>query len=1170
MLWHYARPFVLTPAHRFVLRMDSREETATARLRFVVPLIVVCALSAVAFAQRASIEGAVSDQTGGLLSGVKVTLLNLDQGLKRDAVTNGEGYFSVPLLQPGQYLITAQKDGFAVAEIENVVLHVGDVRGLSIRLRLSTAPVEIQVTDQSQQVETISPALGKVVTSDVVRNAPLDGRDIRDLALLQPGVTPTDLDFSKNGVGTFNINGGRADSVNYLLDGGLNNDLIDNRAVYVPNPDTVAEFRILTSNYPAEFGRDSGGVISVATQSGTKTLHGTLFDFLRNDAFNANSFFNKQNDLPRNVLKRNQFGGTLGGPLVVPHLIEKNDRVFFFVGYQGERLVENQPLHSIPTFTPLEADGDFSKSSRDLLGNIIPDPGVASFLQAYPFFQSDPTLAAQAIIDPTRINSVASNYFAAGLIPTSASGFLNSQEKLTFDRDELTSKVDIDINDKNKLAVTFGWDRVHDVTPFDYADVPGYPDVSHGNDFFVNVGYTHLFRSNLLDELRGTFERSNNKSASPNRELPRPSQLGIGVTPDLATGPSNLLFDKGLQTGFSTLGPQVFIDNTYSLSDSLTWTQGRHNWKFGGGLSAFQNNTVFAFTVNGQFVFVGPGGFFSGNSFADFLLGLPLQYTQSANAASDVRSKFTYAFGQDDWRVRKNLVLSLGLRYEYSTPKSDTQGRTFSIVPGHQSTVFPNAPPGLLFPGDAGSPSGVNFPDKNDWAPRVGFAWDPRGNGRTSLRGAFGVFYDILKGEDNLQFNGQEPFYASTGLQFSPLSGNPTAEVNYLTAPFTATGVQNPFPSQPPPKNLDFAAAGFLPIGASGSVFVVDPHLRTPYTYQYHLTLQHEVANNTIAEASYVGSSSHSLTALTQANPVVLGTFNRVLNLTPAGSSCGADPANLCYAAIREFRNVARANYNGLLLSLQKQLTGDGFFGHSYFTLAYTFSHNIDNASGFNNRNWEVPYYQPNLFRASSDMDVRHRVVFSGGWELPFAREWASAPKRLTEGWNLFPIISWRTGFPLDVFANLPSQFDYTSPGPSGAGDPDLVRANLVAPIQYFDPHSTHTFSSQGNYWFAPTSFSAANFPTDAQAVADPAARTYGSFARNSLRGPGRFNIDLAFSKSTSITERWRVEARADIFNLLNHAEFSNPDTNINSPTFGRLLYTAQPRVIQLALRLNF
>src|SRR5581483_9325606 len=431
--------------------------------------------------------------------------------------------------------------------------------------------------------------------------------------------------------------------------------------------------------------------------------------------------------------------------------------------------------------------------------------------------QPNPALAQQGVIDPSRINSVASNYFSAGLIPTSPTGLLNFEQKVTFHRDELTAKFDLDLNERNKLAITLGWDRTYAVTPFDYANVPGYPDLSRGNDYFANISYAHIFRSNLLNELKFTAERSRNNAAKPGRQLPTPNRLGIGITSDLPTGPTNLFFDNGLAIGFSVIGPQVFTDNTFSVSDALTWTRGRHNWKFGGGLSAFQNNTLFAFTVNGQFVFAGSIGLFSGNSFADFLLGLPVQYTQSANAASNIRSKFTYGFAQDEWHVRKNLVLSLGLRYEYSTPKSDTEGRTFSIVPGRQSSVFPNAPPGLLFQGDVGAPHGVNFPDRNNFSPRIGFAWDPRGNGRTSLRGAFGVLYDILKGEDNLQFNGQEPFYASAGLLFNPLASNPTSEVNYLTAPFAAAGVQDRFPSQPPPKNLDFAAAGYLPIGASGS-----------------------------------------------------------------------------------------------------------------------------------------------------------------------------------------------------------------------------------------------------------------------------------------------------------------------------------------------------------------
>jgi hypothetical protein len=495
----------------------------------------------------------------------------------------------------------------------------------------------------------------------------------------------------------------------------------------------------------------------------------------------------------------------------------------------------------------------------------------------------------------------------------------------------------------------------------------------------------------------------------------------------------------------------------------------------------------------------------------------------------------------------------------------------------------------MIFPGDAGAPTGVNFPDHNDWAPRIGFAWDPHGDGKTSVRGAFGVFYDILKAEDNLQFNGDPPFYASAGFQFPALPGNPTSEVNYLPQPFTAVGAPNPFPSHQISHNLDFAAEGFLPIGSSGSTFVVDPHLRTPYTYQYHLTLQREIAHNTVAEASYVGSSSHRLTALVDVNPFVLGTFDRKLNLTASNANCGVNAAFLCYSGLPEFRNAASASYNGLLLSLQKQFSDNGIFGRSYFTLSYTYSHNIDNSSGFRNRNNVVPTYQPNRFRASADSDMQQRLVFSGGWELPVDRAWAAGPERVTRGWKVFPIVVWRTGFPLDVFANLPSSFDTTySPGPSAAGDSGLVRANLVAPIQIFDPRSLQTLndlsgnSHTGKYWFNPSSFSVAQFPdtcatpgpscfpSDNQAVANPALRTYGTLPRNAFRGPGLVNLDLAFAKSTPVSDKAQVEVRADFFNLFNHTKFLSPDTNPGSPTFGQLLDAFPPRIIQLSLRFSF
>jgi hypothetical protein len=387
--------------------------------------------------------------------------------------------------------------------------------------------------------------------------------------------------------------------------------------------------------------------------------------------------------------------------------------------------------------------------------------------------------------------------------------------------------------------------------------------------------------------------------------------------------------------------------------------------------------------------------------------------------------------------------------------------------------------------------------------------------------------------------------------------------------------------------------ANILPFGG-GSLFFVDPHLKTPYTYQYNLSVQREVAHNTVLEVNYLGSSSHGLTGLQDANPFQLGTTDRILNLGTGDTTCpdaAAGNANLIgcsFGPVLEFRNVTKASYNALVASLTKQISNSPIVGRTYFTLGYTLSHEIDNVSGFRQRNSTVPSIDSALNRASGDTDVRDRITFSGGWDLPFDHMWQSGPKRLTQGWSLFPIVTWRTGFPIDVASNLASAFSAGSEGPSGVGDPLVVRSNVVGPTNTFNPKNPQDFGGGlANYWFNPTSFSNAQcgdanhplpctpgpglFPSDAQVVANPALATYGTLPRNFLRGPGRTNFDLALSKTTALYgERLKLEFRAEFFNIFNHAEFSNPDTNINSPTFGQILSTADPRIIQLALRLSF
>lgn len=1128
--------------------------------RFIVILGLFIVMSHPVWAQDATgkIFGTVTDQQGAALAGAIVIVTNTGTQITQETTADKDGTYQIILLPLGKYQVSAEVDGFKKAISSEETLRINQSLRIDLKLEVGTNSELIEVTAQSPLIETVNPTLGKSVTSRPLLNMPLNGRDVLDLALLQPGVTESNED--NTGDGNFSIAGGRTDSVTFLLDGGLNNDLLSNGVVLNPNPDTIAEFRILTSNYTAEFGRNGGGIVSVVTKSGTNQIHGSAFEFIRNDAFNANSFFNKRDNLPKDVLKRNQFGGTIGGPITIPGVINGKDRFFFFFGYQGQRQVQTATTGNIAIYTPAELTGDFSHSNFDRSG---PDAGVVAFLQANPFFQPNAALAARGIIAPNRINSVAQKFINAGLIPTSSSGLLNSQDRSQNDSDEVTLKLDFQLSPNDKISGTLGSSRNPTLDPFSNANVVGFADTSRTNNYFANIAYTRTISASTLNEFRFTSQRVNRVQGIPAKKQPSPQDLGINITPDNPTGPPLFSFASGLQTGFNPAGPTNIVGNTFAISDTLSLVKQRHTFKFGAGYSAYQNNTVFDFFVDGFFQFSGTfdaGGIGTENDYADFLLGLPDFYFQFPEAANNIRSKSTYFFAQDEWRVKNNFTITYGLRYEYSQPKFDTQGKSFSLRLGQHSSVFPNAPTGILFPGDSIAPRGSNFSDKNDFAPRVGFAWDVFKDGKTSIRGGFGVFYDVLKGEDNLQFNGQIPFFSSASLGFDPLASNPTQEVNYLSQPFVAAGVNNPFPSRPPDRNVNFDDAGFLPFGGTG-VFFVNPNLRTPYIYQYNLSVQQSLTKNLIVELSYVGSSSHKLTSLVDANPFFLGTQTRLYNSQ-------TNVLDGTFSFLDEFRNVSSGNYNSLEVSVEKQLAESKYIGTTYFTFAYTLAHSIDNASGFRQRNSVVPAFEPGIFRTSSDSDVRHRITFSGGWDLPLEKLFPKGPKRLLAGWSVYPIITYRTGFPLDVLAGLFEE-DGSLPGPSGAGDQSIVRANLVGTsINTINPHNSNTFNgAPGNYYFNPNLFTTDGLPTDF----DPNFRTYGTLPRNAFRGPSRTNVDLAIAKTTPlINEKLKAEFRAEFFNLFNHAQFNSPITDINSGTFGQVVSTADPRIIQFAVRLSF
>ncbi len=1167
------------------------------RLGIMLLLLAVMALSTVSSAQNATakIVGTVTDPQGLVVPGVKVTVTNLATNVATETTTDKGGFYQALNLPIGTYKVAAVHEGFRPIEQTTAPLEINQSLRVDLKLEVGSIKEVMVVEGQAEGVETINPTVGQSVTSRPILNLPLNGRDVLDLALLQPGVSESNPD--DGGGQGFNIGGGRSDSVTFLLDGGLNNDLLGNEVVLDPNPDSVAEFRILTSNYTAEYGRSGAGVISVVTKSGTNQIHGSAYDYARNTDFDANSYFNKNEianpvTLPRNDLKRHQFGATLGGPIEIPHLVNGKDRFFFFLAYQGQRQTRTLVEPQIATFTPAELNGDFSAAPD--AANII------SFLNKYPYFVPAGGSPSNAIIDPTKFDPATINYLnffktsVPGGFPTSTTispstgiAEITQSAKDVDNNYELTTKFDLNFTSKDKLSVTLGGSRSHEDYPFG-AYVIGFPEVEHNNNYFSNIAYTRTFTPTLLNEFRATAQRTNGAFGFPTGKTVTPSQLGFGIATDLSPGfLPQMEFDNGLEFGTDGQGPAVEISNTFAYADTLTWVKGRNTWKFGAGFSNFQNNTVYDFYGNGEYYFSSTGGNGTGDSLADFLVGIPENFFQGPNAPNNIRSKATYGYAQDEWRALKNLTLTLGLRYEYSTPKLDTQGRTFTVIPGEQSTRFPLSPLGLVFPGDQNSPRGVNFPQKKNFGPRIGFAWSPGSSSKTSLRGGFGIFYDILKGEDNLQFNGAPPFYSEQEAFYGkPTSGPP---FTYYSEPWTTGGfTANPFPSVPPTASTAFALTpedAAYPFG-SGGIYYVNPHIKTPYTYQYNLSLQRELTRNLVAEVNYVGSSSKGLTSLIDSNPFDLSTvggskanYARILNETQnsditaycksLAKSWGepSGPSICPYTNLSEFSNVAFANFSSLEASLTKQNGENRIFGNTYFTLGYTYGHSIDNASGFRNRSSQVPYYLPGQFRSSSDFDLTHRITFSGGWDLPFDKAWASGPKRLIQGWSLYPIFSWRTGFPLTVFsAELYDDWDPGDPGPSGAGDGYLANAVFASgynSITILNP-KTH-----GNMYFNPATF--VNLP-DKYNPSDP----YG-LPRNFFRGPRRTNLDLTVAKATRITERLNSEFRVDAFNLLNHTEFASPDIWMDEPEFGQITSTDTgkfgahtERELQIALRLTF
>jgi len=1147
---------------------------------FLLGFLFLLIVSGSAWGQAtARLTGFVKDQSGATVAAATVTLTNQGTNISRTTTTDSDGSYLFSLVEVGTYLLTVEHVGFKKNVQSGIKLEVNQNGRLDVTLDIGQTTEIVEVTAAVPQVDTSGAVLGKVEDTKRIQDLPLLNRDTLQLGLLQAGVFAPDPD---DGSGNpFSVSGQRSESLTFLIDGADNTDFLSNNIAVSPNPDAVAEFKILTNNYDAEFGRSSGGIVNQVIKSGTNQIHGTAFEFLRNDVLNARDFFLPQ-DQPKGSFKRNVFGGTVGAPI-------RKDKTFIFGAYQGARRREGQILPQLTVLSPAERTGDFSELCTPGGGNAGFGAGGTTC-----------TTGGTQLVDPNGnpypfnqvpVNPVSANYINKYLpLPSpslaSSNGFISSSTA-AIDEDQGIVRVDHNLTPRDVLSALYVINDVRDAFPFAInkgastgGNVPlgsGFTDTNRSQ--VLTLSWAHTFARGWINEFRASANRTANLQAKPT-DPTTPADLGFtNVNPDDAGGAAvPIIFTPGFNIGPSPQGPTKLHDMTYQYQDHLTIPHGRHEWKFGADIRRVQNNFIFDFFNNGSFTFGGAangpeaGNTFTGDAAADFVAGFPGNFFQFSTASYNIRTTSQHYYAQDSFKIRPRLTLVLGLRYEYNSPQYDLHNNIIGFFgAGAQSTVFPNAPPGVLYPGDPGTPNRalVNA-DRNNFAPRFGFAWDIFGNAKLVMRGGAGIFYDIEDGALNLQFGGQPPFGDVSNLNPKP---NEVASADAFADPFTPLGVTNPFPFASQGRTGQF----FVP--KISFAFVTDPHFRTPYSENFNFGFQYELSKDMAVEAVYVGSLGRKLISTPEVNPPQPAVEQTMLdngfgfpNEDCARAFAGCiNPTTDPLASVQDLGLILTNKSTGLSDSHQFQLTVDKRYRQGVsFRAAYTFAKTIDLSSGFRARSggYTDPF-NPRLDRALADFDVRHRFVLSGSWELPLDRPFRNhwLMKKVTEGWQVNAIASFQAGQPFTLFSNNDNSMQGNF----------LDRPNLVGKIHTFDPRKQQTFTadciggsstSSGNYYIDPTAF-VCGFNTDLH-LAPGSPASFGDLGRNSIIGPGINNWDLSFLKKIKLRESRALEFRAEFFNAFNHVQFLNPDPQGFDSTFGQISQTRGPRLIQFALKFYY
>jgi hypothetical protein len=1133
--------------------------------------------NAVAFAQgvRGNISGQVTDPTGAVVAGASVRLVNVATELDvRTVQTNDEGVYQFLEIEPATYNVLITAGGFADTSLADVKVEPNRNVRLDVALGVTGATEQVEVTASQELVDRETATLGSTVDRRRVQGLPLNGRNVLQLATLQPGVqaVPDDIEGDFAGAG-FRVNGNRATENNITLDGANNNEIAVGGAIGTqPRPDAVEEFRLLTSNYEAEFGRNTGSVVNVVTRAGTDEYHGNVRFFYRPTFLSAAGFFAKANATPEQIaggadlrrsFERKEFGGNFGGPVRIPGLYNGGGRTFFFVDYEGRRqkIGDQRTVTGLPTLA--ERMGDFSD-----LGRTVTDPTTG-----------DPFPGNR--IPTSRFSPIALYYL--GFLPSPGpNGQATVIGNEVTDIDQFVARVDHRVSDNQTINVTFNWADTSVFSPFafDGSDIGGFGafDMRATQNYVFRHIYT--FSPTVVNSFLASYARNNQPGVFP-ENLTSPAEIGFTANfvanPQFAGPPNVQLFDRELEIGNTIQGPQASVTENFQIQDSLSWAVGDHRFKFGFDGTLYRQQQLFLFVNQGVLLY---SGFFGGNTtgddFADFLIGnSPIAVQFGANGDRDSRQKAVAFFAQDTWRVRDDLTLSLGVRYEYTSPLTDIYDRVAYFRPGAVSQRLLSgdvvdfdtgqviripaggrAPVGLVYPGDPDPVLGGTVPDGgirkdfNNWAPRIGIAYSPAaedgwrrtllGDRATVIRAGFGVYYGAIIGDTQLQ-QLSAPGFNGTNAFFFPGSG--TTADPFAPDPFPGyQGNQGQLPNP-------FTRGATLAAPLDQFSRPIDPLIRTPFTYQYNLTIERGLGQDYVATISYVGQRGNKLYVTEELNPA-LGTFFPA----PPGRDIPAptvDNTNdrRLYPDILVNLDQTTTKGNSFYNALQTQLQRR-YANGLLFQVAYTFSKSIDDASDFRGT---IDLLDRRFDRALSDFDVPHRFVGSFLYDLPFANNVDGVAGRLLDGWGIGGIYTAESGKPFTVL-NL-NDTTFTSGVTSFA--------DIGAPIAFVDPRENN------GRIFNADAF--ANFSCQDE---DGGAICFrrGTSGRNQFRAPnGINNFDFIVSKKTQLwSEASNLELRFEFFNLFNHTQFLELSTNLNNDAFGTFTSARESRVIQLGARVNF